>query len=70
MVTEQELLDALRVVVDDESLGDFIYSVRERTHEDEDWTGSSWDHPRTVAFGEAVDVLTRYLREHGVEQQP
>lgn len=64
MVTDQELLQALRVLVS-ESLGDFTYSIRERVLGDPNWTGdNTWDHPRVIAWSDASQTIARYVNEH------
>lgn len=57
-------MQALRIVVIDESLGDFVYAVREKTLSDVSYAGSSWDHPRVKAFSDAVQILTEYVHDH------
>lgn len=56
------LAEALRVVIRDESLPDFVYRVRERvSEEDAEYTGSSWAHPRVRRFADACERLEREL---------
>ena len=64
MVTQDELLTALRVLVA-ESVGDFTYTIRDRVLGDPDWTGdSTWDHPRVKAWSDASQTIERYVKEH------
>lgn len=52
------LKEALKIILKDECIGDYIYSVRANASEtDVEYQGSSWDHPRVTAFSAAVDVL-------------
>lgn len=62
MVTEQELLVALRVFVAEE-IGDFVYTMRERVLDDPSFTGNSWDHPRVKAWSDASRVVAQYVAE-------
>lgn len=58
-----DLKEALKVVLKDESLEDYIYHVREsarETRSEEDKYESSWDLPRVKRFAEACKVLTEY----------
>ena len=52
--------EALRVLMR-ESLGDFIYTIRERVLEDGTFKGSTWDHPRVRAWGEACKAIGRHV---------
>lgn len=66
--------EAMKIVVEDEALGDSVYDVRESASgggsaEDKAWwdanpNGNSWDHPRVVRFSEAVTVLENWLKEN------
>lgn len=58
-----ELRAALKVLVDVESVGDWVYEVRERALADDSFTGNTWDHPRVKAFSDAVTTITTALRE-------
>lgn len=59
------LPDAIRVLVTDECLGDWVYDVRERAlSDDESYEGSSWDHPRVQRFSEACKALEDWLAAH------
>lgn len=51
------LLEALRVLLDVESIGDRVYDVREKAAGDGTFTGNTWDHPRVQAFSAAVQKL-------------
>lgn len=70
MPIDPAVIAALKVVLVDEALGDFIYTVRDRALDDDDnsFAGSSWDHPRVIAFGHAVDVLERFYKEMTAER--
>lgn len=55
--------EALDIVLHTECLGDYVYQVRDQARESEDgFEGNSWDHPRVIAFNEAVDVLENYYK--------
>lgn len=57
------LKDALKVVLRDEHLCDYIYHVREAAVGSGDgFEGSSWDHPRVLKFSEAVTRLEEELK--------
>lgn len=59
------LYEALKVVVKDEHLADYIYHVREHAMGSGDgYTGESWNHPRVKRFSEAVTVLENYVKEN------
>lgn len=66
--TREELLSACRTLVK-ESLGDWIYDVRDRRDRDDGFVGDSWDHPSVVAFGKACRIIERFV-EATVQQQP
>lgn len=51
------LEDAIVALVDEFSIGDMIYHVRESSDYRE-FAGNSWDHPRVVKFSDAVVALT------------
>ena len=60
--TREELLAACRVLVA-ENISDEIYSVRSRAgQEDDGYEGNSWDHPRVVAYGDACEVIERFVK--------
>lgn len=50
----EKLLEAIRIL-NHESIGDFIYTIRDRIPEG--WTGSSWEHPSVVAYGKACSIV-------------
>ena len=56
-VKPEALREALRVLLDVESIEDSVYSVRERAGSDAEFKGNSWDHPRVKAFSDAIEVL-------------
>lgn len=56
------LREAIRVLVEEEHIGDFVYNVRERTYEDTSYKGNSWDHPRVKRFSDAVTALEIWLK--------
>lgn len=58
-----ELKEAIRILVKDENLGDFIYNVRERANESGRFKGNSWDHPRVKRFSDAVTRLEEELKK-------
>ena len=55
------LREAIKVLVKDEYIGDFVYSVRERVLSDTEYKGSSWDHPRVKHYADAVAALKIWL---------
>ncbi len=57
------LNEAINLLVNKEHIGDFIYTIRERTYEDRAFKGNSWDHPRVKAYSDAVKVLEDYLKQ-------
>lgn len=57
-----ELDEALKVLLIDESIGDFIYTIRDRVASDPAFPGETWEHPRVKAFSDAVEKL-RELRD-------
>jgi hypothetical protein len=60
--TRDELLAACRVLVA-ESLGDWVYSVRDRALQDDPtYFGISWQHPRVKAFSDAAEVIERFVK--------
>lgn len=65
MVTEDQLLAALRVLVA-ESVGDFAYDIHGRVLGDPEWPAeqSTWEHPRVKSWSDASMVITQYVREH------
>lgn len=50
-----ELLAALRTL-DEESIGDFVYTIRERE-------GLGWDGPRVVAWSHAAQTIKKVVAE-------
>ena len=57
-----DLREAIHVLVVEESVGDFIYEVRERAiSNDPTFHGSSWFHPRVTRWNAAVMTLKAYL---------
>lgn len=59
-----DLKEAIKVVVEEEHLGDFVYTVRDRAMEsDPRFRGNSWDHPRVARFSQAVERLTQELKK-------
>lgn len=60
------LKEALKVVLKDESIEDFVYNVRDRASEsrsEEDKYTDRWELPRVKNFSEAVTVLEKYYAE-------
>jgi hypothetical protein len=51
------LHDAIRVLIHEEHIGDYVYQVRERALSDPSFSGSTWDHPRVKKFSDAVKRL-------------
>jgi hypothetical protein len=57
------LNEALRILVEEEHLGDWVYDIRERAlSNDPDFEGSSWDHPRVKRFGEVFRVIEAHVK--------
>lgn len=58
-----ELQEALKVLIEEEHTGDFVYTIRDRAGEMADgFKGSSWDHPRVTRWSEAVERLTQEMK--------
>lgn len=64
-----DLKEAIKVLVEDEFIGDFIYNVRERTYEDSNFRGNSWDHPRVKRYGNAVAFLENWLKNEEANKE-
>lgn len=58
-----DLKEALKVILEEEHIGDFIYNVRERAVQDPSYKGDSWHHPRVKRYGDAVARLTEELKK-------
>lgn len=57
------LLEALKVLVDDEHIGDHIYYIRDNAiGDDPSYKGNSWDHPRVKRFSDAVHVIEQEVK--------
>lgn len=54
---DDELKQAIKELVTKFALGDMVYTVRERTIEDEEYEGDSWEHPDVLRFSEIVTIL-------------
>lgn len=61
------LKEAIKVLVDEEHIGDFVYDIKERAYEDRSFKGNSWDHPRVKRFSDAVAAL-EYYNTYGEER--
>ncbi len=68
-----KLKEAVRILVEEEFLEDWIYDIRDRAREEErneQWgnffednpEASSWDHPRVERFSEVCETLKEYLK--------
>jgi hypothetical protein len=55
-----DIREAIKVLLDEESIGDYIYTVRERAGNDATFTGNSWDHPRVTRYQEALTALREF----------
>ena len=55
------LRTAIKILVEEEHIGDFVYNVRERALDDSNYKGNSWDHPRVKRFSDAVTALEIWL---------
>jgi hypothetical protein len=59
-----DLKEAIRVMVKEEHLGDWVYDVRSRAMESGDgYKGNLWHHPRVNRFCEALKVLEDYSKD-------
>ena len=57
------LQDALEILVEQEHIADWVYRVRDRVILiDPTFQGNPWEHPRVIAFGEAVQTLQAELK--------
>ena len=57
-----DLKEALTVLLKEESIGDFIYDVRERAGAMNDGHKDSlWDHPRVMRYSDACQTLKAEL---------
>ncbi len=54
---DEEVVHAIRVLLNVYHLEDMIYDVRENLELPSDFEGSTWEHPKVVRFGELVQVL-------------
>jgi len=55
--------EAIKILVEEFSIGDYVYDVRERAGGTEGHTGSSWEHPKVLRFSEAVTVLEQHVKK-------
>lgn len=64
-LTEQDIADLISAagVFEDNDIGGFVYTIRERMLSDGLHDGSSWDHPQVKAWGEASVTLKRLRKE-------
>ncbi len=53
--------EALKVLLREESIEDFIYNVRERAAGDPAFKGNTWDHPRITRYNDACQALKAEL---------
>lgn len=60
---EVAALKRAATVLEAESIGDFVYEVRDRAAADASFTGNTWEHPRVVAYGEAAQVISEIAKE-------
>lgn len=58
-----DLKEAIKILIKDESIGDFIYAVRERAAQDSANPYNTWDHPRVINYGLAIERLKQELNE-------
>lgn len=59
-------LVAAILVLDAESVGDFTYSIRERSSVVEESSASkksTWEHPRVIAFSNAASTISKYAKQ-------
>lgn len=60
----QDFIDALRAVNKYLDFGDAIYRVKDRAPEvDIGYDGNMWEAPSVIAYGKAVEVINKYLKE-------
>lgn len=58
-----EIKEAIRILLEEEYLADYIYNVRSQAVEmDLEYKGNSWDHPRVKRFEEIVKTLETFIR--------
>lgn len=57
-----DLVAALKTLLVDESIGDFVYTIRDRAAGD-GFVGDSWHHPRVLAYSRAIEVLLAHYQE-------
>lgn len=56
--------EAVVALIDDFSIGDYVYNVRASADLSQLKDGqSSWDHPRVMKFSEAIVVLTERAQQ-------
>lgn len=56
-----DLKEAIDILLDEEYLEDYIYTVRTKAIEaNPKWVGSSWDHPRVRRFQEVLHILRQH----------
>lgn len=60
--------EAIVALVDEFSISDSVYDVRERTLSDSQWyrdnpDASGWDHPKVKRFSDAVTALEQRANE-------
>jgi hypothetical protein len=61
--------EAIVALIDEFSIGDSIYEVRERSLNDREWYqanphATSWDHPKVTRFSEAVSTLEEHAKRN------
>jgi hypothetical protein len=58
METKMTVEEALRILLYEEYLEDWIYDIRDRARENDGmFEGNSWEHPRVKRFEEICKVL-------------
>jgi len=57
------LKEAIRILIEEEHMEDWIYHVKSAAAEDGSrWKGSLWDHPRVQRYSEVCKVLKDHLK--------
>lgn len=56
-----DLKEALKVLLEEEHIGDFVYTVRERAVT-QAFADNSWEHPRVIRYSDAVVYLTSVMK--------
>lgn len=67
-VNVMPIVKRILTVLSSESVGDFVYNIRERAAEDPKCPKNSWNHPRAKAWGEVCAMIGPILEKlEGIE---